>query len=253
MLATLGDEPDREAARRAGGAIAAALAKGAVTVCTGGVADRALLAELVCAMVLRLYDFRDYKKAPDEDDDDAPTRRAIAVASDEPEALAAASAPFAALAEGIYFTRDLVNEPANRLTTDEFAARLAAMGELGLEVEIIGEDRLREMGAHALLGVGQGSENETKIVVMKWLGRRRRGAAGARRQGRDLRHRRHLAEARRRHGGHDHGHGRRRRGRRRHADAGAAQGAAPTSSASSGSSRTCPTPARSAPATSSPR
>jgi leucyl aminopeptidase len=44
------------------------------------------------------------------------------------------------------------------------------MGELGLEVDILGEERLREIGAHALLAVGQGSENETKIVVMKWNG-----------------------------------------------------------------------------------
>jgi leucyl aminopeptidase len=170
VLATLGDEPDREAARQAGGAIAAGLGKDGVTVCTGGAAERALAAELVYAMILRLYDFREYKKAPPENGEDAPARRTIAVASDAPEALAAASAPFAALAEGVYFTRDLVNEPANRLTTDEFAARLEAMGELGLEVDVLGEDRLREMGAHALLGVGRGSENETKIVVMKWMG-----------------------------------------------------------------------------------
>ena len=170
VLATLGDEPDREAARRAGGAIAAALGKGKVTICTRGVAERALVAELVYAAVLRLYDFRDYKKASPDDEDETPPRRTIVVTSDEPEALAAASAPFAALAEGVYFTRDLVNEPANRLTTDEFAARLAAMGELGLDVDILGEDRLREMGARALLGVGQGSENETKVVVMKWMG-----------------------------------------------------------------------------------
>ncbi len=147
VLATLGNEPDREAARRAGGAIAAALGKGRVTVCAGGVAGRALVAELVYALVLRLYDFRDYKKASDEDEDEeTPPRRTIVVASPEPEELAAASAPFAALAEGVYFTRDLVNEPANRLTTDEFAARLAAMGELGLEVDILGEERLREIG-----------------------------------------------------------------------------------------------------------
>ena len=46
----------------------------------------------------------------------------------------------AALAEGVFFTRDLVNEPANVLTTDDFAARLAAMQELGLDVEILEED-----------------------------------------------------------------------------------------------------------------
>ena len=168
ILASLGKDPDRDSARRAGGAIAAALADGKATICADDSIDAALTAEIVCASVLRLYRFKDYKKA-NGDSDDGPAR-ALTVATANPEALAAASAPFAALAEGIFFTRDLVNEPANTLTTDEFAARLAAMGEMGLEVEILGEPELEKMGARALLGVGQGSESETKLVVMKWMG-----------------------------------------------------------------------------------
>ena len=168
ILASLGAEPDREAARRAGGGIAAALVDGTATICTAGLAEDALVAELVFAAVVRLYKFKDYKKAGDDKQSEA--QKTLTVTSDRPEALAARSAAFAALAEGIFFTRDLVNEPANTLTTDEFAARLAAMGEMGLDVEILGEQDLREMGANALLGVGQGSENESKIVVMKWLG-----------------------------------------------------------------------------------
>ena len=124
------------------------------------------MAELVWAIVLKLYDFSDYKSS--SEGDSAP--RDISVMSAAPEALAAASAPFAALAEGVFFTRDLVNEPANTLTTDEFAARLVAMSELGLEVEILGEPELLEMGARALLAVGQGSDCESKLVVMKWMG-----------------------------------------------------------------------------------
>ena len=38
----------------------------------------------------------------------------------------------------MFMTRDLVNEPANVLTTTEFARRLGEMSELGLEVEILG-------------------------------------------------------------------------------------------------------------------
>ncbi|MCH6573715.1 MAG: hypothetical protein IH795_00710, partial [Bacteroidetes bacterium] len=74
------------------------------------------------------------------------------------------------------FARDLVNEPANRLTTDEFAARLAAMTDLGIEVEILGEAELETLGARALLAVGQGSASETRIVVMKWMGAKKREA-----------------------------------------------------------------------------
>jgi leucyl aminopeptidase len=87
-----------------------------------------------------------------------------------PEAVARAAAPMAAVAEGVFFTRDLVNEPANVLTTHDFAARLAAMQELGLDVEILEEDQLGKLGMGALLGVGQGSESPSKVVVMHWNG-----------------------------------------------------------------------------------
>jgi len=176
LLACLGPDPDGAAARRSGGAIAAAAAKGPITLATTGIGPEARIAEMIWAAVLRLYDFREYKTAPENGNGDgsAPARE-IVVLAEAPERLARLSAPYAALAEGVFFTRDLVNEPANRLTTDEFAARLAAMQELGLEVEILGEDALEELGAGALLAVGRGSDSESKLVVMKWMG----GAADA--------------------------------------------------------------------------
>ena len=59
---------------------------------------------------------------------------------------------------------------SNILTTDDFAARLAAMQELGLEVEILEEAQLKKLGMGALLGVGQGSVSPSKVVVMQWKG-----------------------------------------------------------------------------------
>lgn len=88
----------------------------------------------------------------------------------DPEALARASAEGAALAEGVFFTRDLVNEPANVLTTSDFADRLLAMRALGLDVEVLDEDELATLGMRALLAVGQGSESPSKVVVMRWNG-----------------------------------------------------------------------------------
>jgi leucyl aminopeptidase len=70
----------------------------------------------------------------------------------------------------VFFARDLVNEPANVLTTDDFAARLAAMQELGLEVEILEKADLERLGMRTLLAVGQGSESPSKVVVMQWKG-----------------------------------------------------------------------------------
>ncbi len=169
ILASLGAEPDAAAARKTGGAIAKALRPGPVTLATTGVGAAHVIAETVWAAAMRLYRFREYKADdPEEETPDEP--RAVTVLAEAPEALAGLSAPLAALAEGVFFTRDLVNEPANRLTTDEFAARLGAMEELGLDVEILGEPELREAGLRALLAVGQGSESESKLVILRWNG-----------------------------------------------------------------------------------
>ena len=178
ILACLGDAPDRSAARKTGGAIAKALGKGDVTLCTAGVASDEVAAELTWALSLRLYDFRDYKTSNEENGESGGNSgtREITVLASQPAALRKLSAPFAALAEGVFFTRDLVNEPANRLTTVEFADRLAAMADLGIEVEVLGEAELEKLGARALLAVGQGSRSETKMVVMKWMGGKKREA-----------------------------------------------------------------------------
>ncbi|PZO66997.1 MAG: leucyl aminopeptidase [Paracoccus denitrificans] len=99
-----------------------------------------------------------------------PDRATVTVICADPEAVARAARPGAAVAEGVFFTRDLVNEPANVLTTTDFADRLSAMSALGLDVEVIDEDELSRLGMRALLAVGQGSESPSKVVIMRWNG-----------------------------------------------------------------------------------
>ncbi|MEM6742434.1 MAG: leucyl aminopeptidase [Pseudomonadota bacterium] len=166
ILASAGKDPDEAALRKTGGALAAALAGKAATVFAGGF-EAAQVAEIAFGLALRAYAFDVYKTGED-DKTDAPAPVAVACAS--PEDVVRASRGHMAAVEGVFFARDLVNEPANVLTTDEFAARLAAMGELGLEVEILEEAELDELGMRALLGVGQGSRSPTKVVVMNWTG-----------------------------------------------------------------------------------
>ncbi len=165
VVAALGEGVDD--ARRAGGAAIGKAGTGATTIYGDG--DAEAQAEIAFGAALRLYDFDVYKSK--KQDDEAPKGpRRIRFASDAPEAVAKASAPRAGLAEAVFFTRDLVNEPANVLTTDDFAARLGAMGELGLEVEILGEAEMEKLGMRCLLAVGRGSTSESKLVVMKWMG-----------------------------------------------------------------------------------
>ena len=120
--------------------------------------------ELAFGMAMRAYDFDVHKT------EEPKTLGAVQLQVSNPEDVADAAKGGMAVTEGVFFTRDLVNEPANVLTTDDFAARLAAMQELGLEVEILEEADMEKLGMGSLLCVGQGSASPSKLVVMQWNG-----------------------------------------------------------------------------------
>ncbi len=75
-----------------------------------------------------------------------------------------------AIKEGVYATREVVTEPANVLSPTEFAERIRALAKFGLEIEILHETKLKEMGMHSLLAVGHGSVEPSYVAVMKWSG-----------------------------------------------------------------------------------
>jgi leucyl aminopeptidase len=164
QLVRLPKRTDPASARKAGGAIGRALGEKPVLVLAE---SHSRAAEVAFGLALRSYDFTPHKTAEQK------PRGEVVMMVAQPEAVAAEAGPMAAVAEGVFFTRDLVNEPANVLTTDDFAARLAAMQDLGLEVEILEEAELAKLGMGALLGVGQGSESPSKVVVMQWKGGRK--------------------------------------------------------------------------------
>ncbi|MDP0927561.1 leucyl aminopeptidase [Paracoccus onubensis] len=155
-------------ARKAGAAIGAKL--GTVhTLVVAGAHRQAN--EIALGIALRGYDFSVYQSKPDEDDTESDSDKPrVTFMVKDPEALAKSAKDGAAVAEGVFFTRDLVNEPANVLTTTDFADRLKAMEEIGLTVEVLEEDELAKLGMRALLAVGQGSESPSKVVVMRWNG-----------------------------------------------------------------------------------
>lgn len=73
------------------------------------------------------------------------------------------------LAEAQNFTRDLANEPANLLTPMVLADRARAMAaECGLECEVLDQDRMRQLGMGALLGVAQGSAEPPALIVVRY-------------------------------------------------------------------------------------
>ena len=75
-----------------------------------------------------------------------------------------------ALAEATSLTRDLVNEPPNRLTPEVFAERARSAGqEAGLRVEVWDAPALIEQGFGGILGVAQGSVHPARLVRLEWV------------------------------------------------------------------------------------
>ncbi|MBN36703.1 MAG: leucyl aminopeptidase [Rhodospirillaceae bacterium] len=130
--------------------------------------DALNVCDFVHGMKLRSYRFDNYRtKLKDED---RHTVTQVTLVADD---LAGAEDKLARLnhvADGVFLTRNLVSEPANTLFPAEFARRAGELSKLGVDVEVLGEAKMAELGMGALLGVGQGSERESQLVTMKWQG-----------------------------------------------------------------------------------
>lgn len=75
------------------------------------------------------------------------------------------------LAGRIQFARDLVNEPANRLTPALFAERWRETArDLPVEVEVLEPSRLADLNMAALLAVGESSANPARLIVLRYRG-----------------------------------------------------------------------------------
>lgn len=73
------------------------------------------------------------------------------------------------IGESQNFTRDLVNEPSNRMTPTILAERARKMAqEVGLKCEVYGGDKIKEMKMGAFWGVAQGSDEPPALIVLRY-------------------------------------------------------------------------------------
>jgi len=86
-----------------------------------------------------------------------------------PKALEVAVESGRILGESQNLTRDLVNEPGNRMTPSILATRAESMArEVGLKCEVHGPAKIRELKMGAFWSVAQGSEEEPRLVVLTY-------------------------------------------------------------------------------------
>lgn len=135
----------------------------------GDMKPEQIAAAIAQGALLRTYSFKKYltKKG---DDDGKPGLKRLTVHVANPDKAKAAFAARRAIANGVCFARDLVNEPANILGPVELAERAKALESVGVEVEILDADQLADLKMGSLLCVAQGSVRPARLVVMQWNG-----------------------------------------------------------------------------------
>jgi leucyl aminopeptidase len=127
------------------------------------------IADLALGVRLRAYAFDRYKTKRKEDEErveEVKVTFAVGSVAGTQKAFATRSG----VADGIVLARDLVNEPPNVLYPVEFARRAGDLKKLGVGIEVLDVKAMKKLGMNALLGVGQGSEHESRVVIMRWNG-----------------------------------------------------------------------------------
>ena len=122
------------------------------------------------AFAVRLAAYRFDKYRTKEKPDKIPSIKTVRIVTKDAAGANAAAEGLNAVADAVYFSRDLVAEPANILYPAEFARRVKDLERLGATVEILGEKEMEALGMHVLLGVGQGSVRESQLAVIQWNG-----------------------------------------------------------------------------------
>ena len=136
-----------------------------------GTWDGPAAADFALGLRLRGYRFDKYKTRKKEEDDSTSAPDFVIGSSHAAAARASAQDRFA-VAEGVEWARNLVNEPPNVLFPVEFAERAKSLEKLGVEVQTLDEKAMGKLGMNALLAVGRGSARESRLVAMRWNGAR---------------------------------------------------------------------------------
>ena len=129
--------------------------------------DHEIIAEFFYGYNLKSYSFEKYKSKKKSDNSTK-----IDVCMNNSEKVKKEFQTFLSIKEGVFLARDLVSEPPNELNPKNYTEEIKKLNKLGLKVEVFGEKDLKKMGMNSLLGVGQGSTNETFLATIKWNGKK---------------------------------------------------------------------------------
>lgn len=130
--------------------------------------DEDVLPQIALGLVLKSWRFESYftTKKPHE----LFTLKEVTFLVPSPKEVEKAWNVVLPIAEGVSLTRTVVTEPSNVITPETLAKVALSLKKHGVKVTVLEEKHMKKHGMHALLGVGQGSEQDSKLVIMEWKG-----------------------------------------------------------------------------------
>jgi len=136
---------------------------------SGGVSANDAVRAIVEGAFIGNFDPGYYKSDRKDRDNDEKIDALTIVVQGDSKALAGALQTGRIVAESQNFTRDLVNEPSNRMTPTILAERAKKMAaEVGLQCETYGADKIKELKMGAFWGVAQGSDEPPALIVLRY-------------------------------------------------------------------------------------
>ncbi|MEE9249392.1 MAG: leucyl aminopeptidase [Dehalococcoidia bacterium] len=121
--------------------------------------------------LLGLYRFTRHRGENDEDKGDIEELHIVEVDPTKVPALESGRNRGKVMAEATMMARDMANEPANFMTPSHMAdvARQVAQ-ESGLELEVLEQEQMEELGMGAILGVAKGTHEPAKLIILRYRG-----------------------------------------------------------------------------------
>ncbi len=130
--------------------------------------DGRAIAHFALGLLLRDWRIDTYRtKLPENS---KPTLKSATIVSGQTAEVEKLWPDFKAVAEGVRFTRELVSEPANVIYPESFVERCQKLKGLGVELTVLDEKQMKDLGMGALLGVAQGSVRPPRLLAMRWDG-----------------------------------------------------------------------------------
>jgi leucyl aminopeptidase len=129
---------------------------------------REILFNISFGALLRSYRFDKYKTKKKSEDKEVRFEK-LDIPCPKPQQANSEFERYITITEGVKLTKDLISEPPNVLNPETFSRICKELTKYGVEVEVLDKEKMTKLGMGALLGVAQGSVNEPKLVVMKWL------------------------------------------------------------------------------------